>query len=66
MTPKFSLEWVNWKSIWYYFLSILAIGLLSKLAGLEEMLNDFLDPAISTLIISMLGIILKKFVEEKK
>jgi hypothetical protein len=66
MTPKFSFQWINWKSVWLYFLSILAIWLLSKLAGLEEMLNDFLDPAISTLVISILWILLKKFVEEKK
>lgn len=64
MSKKYELSSYDWKSIWLYLLSIFAVGLLSNLAWLEEILWDFFNPQVTTLLISFIWIALKKFLTD--
>lgn len=64
MSPSFSFQNISRKSIWLYVLSIFAVWLLANLAWLQEILSDFFDPQVLTLIISFIWIVLKKFIED--
>ena len=64
MSKKFELSEYDWKSIWMYLISIFCVWLLSSLAWLEEILWDFFNPQVTTLLISFIGIALKKFLQD--
>jgi len=65
MTPQFSFTWINWKSVGYYFLTAIAVWVLANITWLEEMLSDFIEPWTLAIVMTIITIILKKFIEKK-
>jgi len=64
MSNKYELSLRDWKTIWEYWIYIVASIILTNTTWLNELLCDYLTVDTVSLLVSIIGITARKFIKD--